>query len=101
MRNRLSIYLALLLIFSAYTAYADIEIYSIEIAPGRSKIFKYKPNKEVTVAMAIARAGYAGKYCSFLGTISEEEDARQENLKATALKKLGLTQEEYGALNES
>lgn len=98
LRNSLLL-LAAMLLLATHCHAADIELYSIQVGPGSGKVFKYRPNKEVTVAMAIARAGYAGRYCSFIGTITEEEDAKQTALKESALKKLGLSKEEYEALS--
>lgn len=79
----------------------DVEIYRVDQGSGKYSTFYYTYDKDVTPAMAIARGGHAGKFITYVGLITVDELNRRQEVKKSALKKIGLTEEEYEALNES
>ena len=99
--------LIVILSLYTYTAYSfpnklkegDVEVYSVDLG-SKSKTFYYAYDKDVSPGMAIARAGYAGKYITYVGLITVDELKGRQEAKQSALKKLNLTQEEYEALDE-
>ena len=79
----------------------DVEVYSVDLGGGKHKTFYYVYDKAVSPGMAIARAGYAGKYITYIDLITIDELNHRLQVKEAALRKIGLTAEEYEALNES